>query len=51
MSQQNLNPSYWCFWGIKNRLKHNTIEKVMGPQNRKNKKLNKTTLNVTKANS
>jgi hypothetical protein len=42
VSKENLNPSYWCFWGIKNCQKMNRIEKIMPPQSRGGPKTQKT---------
>jgi hypothetical protein len=42
VSKHNLNPSYWCLHGIKNRQKRNRIEKVMAPQSRGGENFKKT---------
>jgi hypothetical protein len=42
MSEQNLNPFYWCIFRTKNHKKWIRIEKVMAPQNRKGSRIQKT---------
>jgi hypothetical protein len=43
VSKQNLNPSYWHIWCIKNCQRWNVIEKVMAAQSKGGQKLKKTT--------
>jgi hypothetical protein len=40
--KQNLNPSYWHIWHIKNCQKGNKIDKVMDPQSKRGQELKKT---------
>jgi hypothetical protein len=42
VSKQNLNPSYWHIWCIKNCQKRNRIKKVMAPKSREGKKFKNT---------
>ncbi len=42
VSKQNLNPSSWLIWHIKNRQKQIKNEKIMAPQSKRGHKLWKT---------